>query len=109
MEYELAKQLHDAGLEIEHPDLDYCVYNECFFSEPIIIHNPTFSELMSVLGDRFFNLTLENINPRIFVASGYGKIRDGKPHIIREEGVDPMEAMAQLCLALKGKEQNDNG
>ena len=99
MNYELVKELKDAGLEqvgwghfiCEHNQVEILCPNKC--AEETYCYRPTLSELIDACGEEFNSLY--RIEKGWAVAGGgriFGAVRKGKT---------PSEAVARLWLALQ--------
>lgn len=95
MNYELAKELKEAGFEqkkashLPHIDNEgpFCCVEGCN------VYAPTLSELIEACGERFSQLVAPTKTiGKIWVASGFGWKEEG--------GSTPEEAVARLWLAL---------
>lgn len=89
MNYELAKQLKDAGFPLKWS----LVPGEVYTREA---HVPTLSELIEACGLGFYTL-INNLN------SKWSAVRDDRSHYV---GTTPEEAVAKLWLALNNKNGN---
>jgi len=101
MDYELAKQLKDAGFP--YSDQKYPLYIQqevgVMYTEPCIV--PTLSELIAACGNNFYHL-LKTGNG--FQAIGFDRKDldpDGDPRHLSKEEKTPEEAVARLWLELK--------
>jgi len=94
MNYELAKQLKDAGFPLNMSDHLECDYNHTEFIDRVWYHIPTLSELIEACGEGFWSLT-KHIN---FWQTNW---RDGIGG--DTAGKTPEEAVANLWLAINKK------
>lgn len=98
MNYELCKQLKDAGFPLSMKGYDdYCrqVYmDESNYEEEEerYAHKPTLSELIEACGDEFW--LLKRMNPTYWLA-------EAKSIHVPVDGKTPEEAVARLWLALQ--------
>lgn len=103
MNYELAKQLKDAGfpkiiLVCDNTDIEHMCradMNDCVMGS---LNNPTLSELIEACGDKFWSLFRTNNALGNWEATD--KNNNGWINNIRVFGNTPEESVAQLWLSL---------
>lgn len=126
MNYELAKELKDAGFPLSVCDAPDCHYQQ--LDDFAYFHSPTLSELIDACGEKHYIAKHEpiEVNPkrdettataqqssrvmeyRNFALFGYPGAKwiagfglEGQLYDLKGEGTTPEEAVARLYLALK--------
>jgi hypothetical protein len=105
MNYELAKQLKDAGLPQEDSAgyfVDIGGKTPTGFAKDYpdrVAYVPTLEELIEACGPDFYNLTYFDVSKSLWCAMS---VRHRHPDLI-ENGSTPTEAVARLWLALNNK------
>jgi len=97
MDYELAKELKDAGFpQVFHPKggMEFDGYlDEDYETGSLGVATPTLEELIEACGEEFGSL----------YQSHFGWIADKGLHELEQHGETPSEAVARLWLALNKK------
>jgi hypothetical protein len=99
VDYELAKQLKDAGFPQEHGIYkirNVLVGDVSFRFEDDAVYVPTLEELVEACGDKFWSLERDLDPDEIWGAYPANEIGDGP----RTFGSSPAEAVARLWFAL---------
>ena len=94
MDYELAKELKDAGFP-QHPHCGTCPNMEFCI--------PTLSELIAACGDEFYSLVKAETGEWFAYSS-----TDELNTVAKRGGKTPEEAVSRLWLALRGTLKTDN-